>query len=404
MSMNTIVEQKPIEKKLASQLKRSLLIPGLLMVLVFVLNQLYKNYFIFLTDFFNTNQIDSAENVLYCVSLAFLGYWLFVRATNQLVTYLLTTDFLALNSTIPILLPFFSSLVKVIFALSLVNLITPSLGLPIGLSYLFSKVTSILIISAISWVCFKLIAIAEQLLLKHYTEHTAGDVFSRKMCTQTLILKRIATGILAVLTAGAILMLFDNVRALGASVLTTAGIFGLVITFTAQRSLGSIFSGLEIALTQPIKIGDTVVVENEHGIIEEINFRSVVIKLWDWRRLVVPTSYFLEKPFQNWSREQNNNLIGTVFLYADFTLSVDDLRAELADILDRSALWDKKIQKIQVSDLQSSVMQLRILVSAASPADAWDLRCEVREKLMDYIVKNQQHSLPMSRSRSLKQE
>lgn len=280
----------------------------------------------------------------------------------------------------------------------------PHLGLPSQFSYFLDKFSSSLIIGAIAWVLFKLVHIAEQLLLQHYHANTDNDVLARKVYTQTLILKRIAMAIITILAVGAVLMLFDNVRALGASVLTTAGVIGIVLTFTAQRSLASLFSGLEIALTQPIKIGDAVVIENEFGIIEEINFRSVIVKLWDWRRLVVPTNYFLENAFQNWSREENNNLIGTVYLYVDFTLPLDKLRDELKRILQACALWDGKVCSIQVSELQEKGMQLRVLSSARSPSDAWDLRCEVREKLMDFIVKNYPASLPVSRNTSVTSE
>lgn len=206
-----------------------------------------------------------------------------------------------------------------------------------------------------------------------------------------------------ILVIGSILMLFDNVKALGTSVLTTAGFIGLVITFTAQKTLGGLFSGLEIALTQPIKIGDAVLIENEFGIVEEINFRNVVIKLWDCRRLIVPTNFFLEQTFQNWSREETNNLIGTVYLYADYTLPIPELREELKKILTASSLWDGNVNLIQVSDLQDKVMQLRILSSADSPSKAWDLRCEVREKLIVFIAKNYPQCLPITRSKTFKE-
>jgi small-conductance mechanosensitive channel len=193
-------------------------------------------------------------------------------------------------------------------------------------------------------------------------------------------------------------MLFDNVRALGASVLTTAGVVGLVFTLTAQKSLGSILSSLEIAITQPIKIGDTVVINNEFGTVEEINFRSVVVKLWDWRRLVVPTNYFLENIFQNWSREQDNNLIGVVYLFVDFTLPVDKVREELNSILSSNPLWDGTVGTITVNDLQPQVMQLRVLASAKNADDVSKLRNEIREKLMSYIVAHYPNSLPQGRS------
>lgn len=399
--MNEINSNQKEDKEFFFEIKKSFIFPSLMVFLVLALNLFYKNYATAFSEYFNLTHVDFAENFIYLLSLGLISYWLFSRLISNVKGYLLAKTFLSIHQPTRILLPFFASLCRIIFGLGVINFIVPYLGLPEEFSYLSKKVTSILIISAISWSLFKLVSIAEQLLLNHYQTKAPGDLQTRKVYTQTLILKRISSGIILVLTIGAILMLFDNVKALGASVLTTAGVLGLVLTFTAQRSLGSIFSGLEIALTQPIKIGDAIVIENEFGTVEEINFRNVIIKLWDWRRLVVPTSYFLEKSFQNWSREQSNNLIGTVYLYADFTLSVDALRDELKTILEHSQLWDKKVVNVQVSDLKERVMELRVLASAKTPGEAWDLRCEVREKLMAYIAKHQPHALPMSRTHSL---
>lgn len=398
--MNNELANPLKDRKLSAELRKSLMMPCIMILFVYAMNLFYNNYLIVLFEQFDTPTFNLVEHVSYVLCVGLLCYWLFCKVLNPLLHYLEMSSFSNLHHTFKILLPFIGSLCKIIFGLSLVNFMTPFLGLPKELSYFFSKATSILIICVISYLIMKLITVAEQLLMNRYSHNPSGDLMARKVFTQTLILKRVSTGIVLILTAGAILMLFDNVRALGASVLTTAGIFGLVLTFAAQRSLGNIFSGLEIALAQPIKIGDSVVIENEFGVVEEINFRSVVIKLWDWRRLVVPTSYFLEKPFQNWSREQNNNLIGTVNLYADFTLSVENLRIQLQHILEKSPLWDKKVANIQVSDMQEKVMELRILASARSPADAWDLRCEVREKLIAYIAQNHPNALPLTRSRT----
>lgn len=216
--------------------------------------------------------------------------------------------------------------------------------------------TSLFVISCVAWLLFKLAHVSEQLVVNYYTTKTASNIRARKIYTQMRILKRIVYGIIFVLSVGASLMLFENVRSLGASVLTTAGIAGIVITLATQRSLPSIYASIEIALSQPIKIGDAVIVENEFGIVEKINLRYVVIKLWDWRRLVVPANYFLEKPFQNWSREQTTNLIGTTYLYVDYILPVDAVRQELTRILQECPLWDRKVNSIQVSDAKEYTM------------------------------------------------
>lgn len=326
-------------------------------------------------------------------------YWLFVRLINTFSDYLITILGNHKSKTATIVIPFLASASKTVALLAMVNMIIPFLGLPSQFELLLEKLTSMFVICAITWILFKLVHMSEKLIINYYTLKTANSLTARKMYTQMRILKRIVFGIIFIFALGACLMLFDNVRSLGASVLTTAGIAGIVLTFAAQKSLPSLLASVEIALSQPIKIGDAVIVEEEFGVIEKINFRYVVIKLWDWRRLVVPTSYFLEKPFQNWSREQATNLIGTTYLYVDYTLPVEMLRSELLKILKTTPLWDGKVSSIQVSDAKEHTMELRILTSAQTPANAWDLRCEVREKLISFIATNYPHCLPHQRTK-----
>lgn len=327
------------------------------------------------------------------------AYWFLVRLINK-SRVVLEGKFIE-HPVLKIVLPLFVVVVKTLAFLSLFNILVQSLEIPSALSLVLTKITSVFIIVAISWILFKVVDVGDQYLLQRYLPKKGTTVAARKIYTHSLILKRFLYGLIVVLSLGAILMLFDNVRAIGASVLTTAGVMGLVITFTAQKSLTSILSGVELALTQPIKIGDEVVINNEMGTVEEINFRSVVIKLWDWRRLVVPTNYFLENIFQNWSRDQDNNLIGIVTLYTDFTLPVARIREELKAILSSSPLWDEKVGNLTVSDLQQQVMQLRVLASAKNAKDVSALKNEIREKLIHFITIYYPDSLPRTRSYSV---
>ncbi len=393
------LSKENIKKSFLSKLKSQLFIPLAVLASLITLNIIYKQYFYLFEKRINLPVFNFSENLIYWLSLGLIGCWIVARIINAFSRYLLATATLKEHSTIYILLPLFSTVLKTICFLTIFNLIAPHLGFPAELADLLGKITKILIILAIARVLFKAVAILGELITHRYAEESLN---SRKVHTQILILKRVAILIISILTIGAILMLFDSVRALGASVLTTAGVIGIVLTFTAQRSLASIFAGLELALSQPIKIGDSIVIENECGVIEEINFRNVIVKLSDWRRLVVPTNYFLERSFQNWSRDQTTNLIGTVYMYTDFTLPLDSLREELHTILADNPLWDGEISTVEVSDLQERVMQLRILVSAHSPKDAWDLQCEVREKLIGYIAKNHLECLPVTRSKTEK--
>lgn len=337
------------------------------------------------------------EQAVFSILMFLSGYWLLFRLINKTIL-VMNALFFKNHSLIKIILPLFSALFKTLAFLVLFNILVEYLDISPAMSFILTKLTSILIIGAISWILCKVIDVSEQLLVHYYFSKKEGTIAARKIYTQTHILKRIIYTLIIILTIGAVLMLFDNVRALGASVLTTAGLIGLVFTLTAQKSLGSILSGLEIAITQPIKIGDTVVINNEFGTVEEINFRNVVVKLWDWRRLVVPTNYFLENIFQNWSREQDSNLIGSIYLFVDFTLPLQKVREELTAILNSSPLWDGKVGNITVNDLQAQVMQLRVLASARNADEMSKLRNEIREQLITYIVTHYPNALPQGRS------
>ncbi len=368
--------------------------PVLLMFSLFIIHLLFQDSNLLKKELAIIPLISILEQSIFYLCIFLASYWLLVRIINKAFLLVIKTSSFDEHSLIKIVLPLFIVVLKILSFLILFNVLVQYINISTAMSFIFTKLTSILIIVGISWILFKVVDIAEQLLIHRYLPKKGGTHTARKIYTQTLIIKRMVYSFILILTLGAILMLFDNVRALGASVLTTAGVVGLVFTFAAQKSLGSILASLEIAFSQPIKIGDSVVINNEMGIIEEINFRSVVVKLWDWRRLIVPTSYFLENVFQNWSRDKNNNLIGTVFLYVDFTLPVDKLREELNSILNNSPLWDRNIGSIAVSELQARMMQLQVLASAKNADDVSVLRNQIREKLIHYIVHNYPESLP----------
>jgi hypothetical protein len=192
------------------------------------------------------------------------------------------------------------------------------------------------------------------------------------------------------------LMVFDQVRQIGATILASAGLAGVVLGFAAQRSLGLLLAGFQIALTQPIRIDDAVIVEGEFGNIEEITLTYVVVKLWDQRRLIVPITYFLDKPFQNWTRT-SVELLGTVELWVDYNFPVEALRARLTSILNASKFWDRRVNVLQVTDVREHTVQVRALVSAADAGKAFDLRCEIREGLLKFLQQEHPESLPRMR-------
>jgi small-conductance mechanosensitive channel len=191
-------------------------------------------------------------------------------------------------------------------------------------------------------------------------------------------------------------MVFDQVRQIGATILASAGLAGVVLGFAAQRSLGMLLAGFQIALTQPIRIDDSVIVEGEFGNIEEITLTYVVVKLWDERRLIVPITYFLDKPFQNWTRT-SVQLLATVELWVDYDFPIEALREKLTSVLNASKLWDKRLNVMQVTDVHEHTVQVRALISAADAGKAFDLRCEVREALLKFLQQKHPESLPRFR-------
>ena len=191
-------------------------------------------------------------------------------------------------------------------------------------------------------------------------------------------------------------MTFDGIRRIGISLFASAGVAGIILGFAAQKVLGSVLAGFQIALTQPIRIDDVVIVEKEWGWIEEITLTYVVVRIWDRRRMILPTTYFIETPFQNWTRV-SADILGSIFIYADYRVPVEKLREELENILKNSDLWDGKIQNLQVTNTTENTLELRALMSAADSPTAWDLRVHVREKLVEYLQKNYPDCLPRTR-------
>ncbi|HML14534.1 MAG TPA: mechanosensitive ion channel family protein [Xanthobacteraceae bacterium] len=234
------------------------------------------------------------------------------------------------------------------------------------------------------WIGVIAVRLAGHIYSRRLRAGAGDDVSARKHLTQVRILERMATILILVVTAACVLVTFESVRQYGVSLFASAGVAGLVAGLAARPVLSNLFAGLQIAIAQPIRLEDAVIVENEWGWIEEITATYVVVRLWDWRRLIVPLSYFIEKPFQNWTRH-SPALIGSVLIYVDYTVPVGRIRDELSKIVSRSKLWDGHVVNLQVSDAKPDTLELRALVSAANASAAWDLRCEVREALIAFL-------------------
>jgi small-conductance mechanosensitive channel len=261
---------------------------------------------------------------------------------------------------------------------------------------LVSKIGEVLFVVSISWAIIVVIRIAKNQILKNYDVNVPDNLKSRKVYTQYNILERIVIFVIIIISIAVILMLFESVRSVGVSIFASAGIAGLIIGLAAQKALGSILAGLQIAITQPIRLDDVVIVENEWGWIEEINLTYVVVRIWDKRRLVVPSTYFLDRPFQNWTRT-SADILGTVFIYTDYTIPFEPLRNELTRLLESSPHWDGKVNVLQVTDAKENTLEIRALMSADTSPQAWDLRVYVREKLIEFIQKEYPQCLPKTR-------
>ena len=265
-----------------------------------------------------------------------------------------------------------------------------------GLLSLLYNQSQILVTVGISWVLIVLIRTLKTAFLKRFDISIEDNLASRKVYTQINILEKVLIFIIILFALGMVLLSFESIKKIGIGLFASAGLAGIIIGLSAQKVVGSLLAGIQIAITQPFRIDDAVLVENEWGWIEEINLTYVVVRIWDKRRLVLPTTYFLEKPFQNWTRT-SADIIGSVFLYVDYTISFQALRNELSRLLNKSDLWDKKVNVLQVTDSKESTLELRILVSAKNSPTAWDLRVYIREKMIEFIQKNYPESLPRTR-------
>ncbi len=253
-----------------------------------------------------------------------------------------------------------------------------------------------LLIVGVTWLLIAGVDIFEAALLRRYDVNVRDNLAARKVHTQLRVIKRIVVIVILFIGLACLLMTFEKVRQLGTSLLASAGIAGIIIGFAAQRSLGTFIAGLQIAITQPIRIDDVVIVEGEWGRIEEITLTYVVVRIWDLRRLIVPINYFIEKPFQNWTRV-SADILGTIYIYTDPTVPVAAVREELQRIVKESDKWDGKACGLVVTNMTERAVELRGLISAADASAAWDLRCDVREKLIAFLQAKYPDALPRNR-------
>jgi small-conductance mechanosensitive channel len=293
--------------------------------------------------------------------------------------------------------------VRWIFPVMAMSAVAPGLPLPSDVRSGIVHALGLGLIAGIAWLAVSLIGVFEDVVAARYRIDSTDNLTARRIQTQAQVLRRVATVIIIVVAAAAMLMTFPTARTIGAGLFASAGAAGLVVGLAARPTLASLIAGVQIALTEPFRLDDVVVVEGEWGKIEEIQTTYVVVRIWDQRRLVLPISYFIEKPFQNWTRT-SAQILGTVFLYVDYTVPVEEVRQELRRILESSALWDQNVCVLQVTNVSERALELRALMSASDSGKAWDLRCLVRERLIAFLQERFPQTLPRVRAQMLDRE
>ncbi|MGC9435558.1 MAG: mechanosensitive ion channel family protein [Methanomicrobiales archaeon] len=258
------------------------------------------------------------------------------------------------------------------------------------------KILSIAIIAAVVWFFLRVVDFLQEIVFAWYPVEQADNLQERKVRTRFQYIRYILTFAILLVGIASIFLQFDSLRTLGTGLLASAGVMGIVIAFAAHQTLGNLLAGFQIAFAQPFRIDDVVIVEGEWGRIEEITFTYVVVRIWDQRRLVLPISYFITHPFQNWTRT-TAEILGTVSVYVDYTVPVERVREELDRVVASTDLWDGRVAGLQVTDTTERTVTLRALVSARNASDAWDLRCLVRERLIGFLQSEYPDALPRLR-------
>jgi len=284
-----------------------------------------------------------------------------------------------------------------IFPLLAVLIVLPGLPLPEKLMSALEHITGIGLIAAIAWLIILASEITSDVLANRYRIDVADNLLARRIQTQFSVLHRIVVVVVSLVALAIVLMTFPAINHIGMSLLASAGLAGLIVGLAMKGTLSNLIAGIQIAFTQPFRLEDAVVVEGQWGWIEEIGTMYVVVRIWDLRRLVLPLSYFLDHPFENWTRT-SAEVLAHFFIYVDYTVPVEEARQELRRILESTPLWAGKVCVMQISDFSETTAQLRAVMDARNSCDSWDLQCYVREKLIDYLREKYPESLPRYRA------
>ncbi len=286
---------------------------------------------------------------------------------------------------------------RFIVAIVALMLVVPALDLSEDIASSVTRALTVALTAAVGWLAYSLTRTIDDVVAARYDLSAKDNLRAREIHTRVRVLQRVVAAIIVIVTAAVILMAIPAVRQIGVTLFASAGIAGIVAGFAARSVLSNLLAGIQLALAQPIRIDDVVIIEGEWGWIEEIRMTFVVVRVWDLRRLIVPLTYFIETPFQNWTR-RSADILGTVFLYTDYTVPVERVRGKLREILEGSDLWDGEVWGLQVTNASDRTMELRALMGARNSSDAWDLRCRVREDLIAFLQREYPQALPRLRA------
>lgn len=324
------------------------------------------------------------------------GAMLLALSAYRLAVWLLCRAFVTRLPLIRVFIDRTSGPAQLALCLAAVALVLPLAPLDDTIRTPLMRLFVVAFIALIGWISIRIVDMGAARYLQNFRDVTENFI-ARKHVTQVRVFKRVTDTIIVIITVSTALMTFDSVRQYGVSLFASAGAAGIIVGLAARPLLSNLIAGLQIAITQPIRIEDAVIIENEWGWVEDIAATYVVIRLWDWRRMVVPLSYFIEKPFQNWTRD-TASLIGVIALHVDYRADVPRIRRWLEGAVKESKLWDGAVVNLQVIDADSRTIELRALVSARNAPQSWDLRCEMREKLIAFIRDEMPEALPRERA------
>jgi len=348
------------------------MISGIKIVIFNHMNQIYTSETLRLV-------IASVSFVVILVIISFLYRYLYVFSKKKVLqTPGKLDDFILDLFRIPVLWLIYWLLLK-IFTHLFLNKIT--------FFPLLVHINTLLIIFSIAWIAIQLVKAGSHYLQNRLDINTTDNLRARKSLTQLKVFQGIGNSLIILIAIATGLLTFEQARNIGLSLLTSAGIIGIIVGFAAQKSIGMILAGIQLAITQPIRLDDVVIVEGEWGRIEEITLTYVVVKIWDERRLILPVNYFLEKPFQNWTRT-SASITGSVFILVDYSFPVESIRAALPDMLKDNPDWDGRLVNVQVTKATEGYKEIRILLSSSDASKNWDLKTDIREKLIDFINNN----------------